>query len=106
MIRDRNALYRERADGSIENVYDLKILNKDRVPHAFAIAADGLPGLEVDYGDGPVTVGPGDVRSIAVKLRLPRGELRGGTDVHFTVRTLDEQALEARGRARFLAPTH
>ena len=38
VIRDRNALYRERPDGRIENVYNVKILNKDREAHEFRIA--------------------------------------------------------------------
>jgi cytochrome c oxidase accessory protein FixG len=105
VIRDRNALYRERADGLIENVYNVKIVNKDGVAHAFVISAAGLPGLQVDYGSDTVTVAPGEVQSVAVRLRVPREELRGGADVQVTVRTDGERPLEASGKARFLAPT-
>ena len=105
VLRDRNALFRERADGLIENVYNVKILNKDGEPHAFAITAAGLEGLHVDYGQDTVTVGPGEVRSVPVRIRVPRGELRGGTDIQLTIRTTDARALEATGKARFLAPT-
>ena len=106
VLRDRNALYRERADGLVENVYNVKILNKDRATHAFAISAGGLPGLEVDYGAPTVDVGPGGVRSVPVRIRVPRGELEGGADISVTIRTTDASALEATGKARFLAPTH
>jgi polyferredoxin len=104
VIRDRNALFRELPGGLIENVYNVKILNKDAEAHEFAIAADGLAGLQVDFGAPSIKVGPGEVQSVAVRLRVPRGELQGGSDVHFTIRTLDERALEATGKARFLAP--
>jgi cytochrome c oxidase accessory protein FixG len=106
VIRDRNALFRELPGGMIENVYNVKILNKDATEHEFSISAGGLAGLQVDYGADEVEVGPGDVRSVAVRLRVPRGELQGGADILFTIRTLDEHALEATGKARFLAPTN
>ena len=77
VIRDRNALFRELPGGLIENVYNVKILNKDAAEHEFSITADGLPGLQVDYGADDVEVGPGDVQSVAVRLRVPRGELQG-----------------------------
>jgi polyferredoxin len=107
VIRDRNALFRELPGGMIENVYNVKILNKDQAAHEFTISAAGLPGIEVDYGDDEVTVGPGAVQSIAVRLRVPRGELKGGADITFTIRTEDdERPLQATGKARFLAPTN
>jgi cytochrome c oxidase accessory protein FixG len=110
VLRDRNALYRERGDGTIENVYNVKILNKDAQEHEFVITAAGLPGLQVDYGDeDEIEVGPGEVRSVPVRVRVPRAELKGGTDIQFTIRTdADDgaRALEATGKARFLAPTN
>jgi polyferredoxin len=107
VIRDRNALYRELPGGMIENVYNVKILNKDRDPHEFVITAAGLPGIQVDYGDEDVEVGPGNVQSSAVRLRVPRAELQGGADITFTIRTKDDaQPLQATGKARFLAPTN
>jgi polyferredoxin len=107
VIRDRNALYRELPGGMIENVYNVKILNKDRDEHEFVITATGLPGIQVDYGDDEVEVGPGNVQSVAVRLRVPRAELKGGADITFTIRTEDgERPLQATGKARFLAPTN
>jgi len=105
VLRDRNALFRERADGLIENVYNVKILNKDAEAHEFVITATGLPGLQVDYGTPTVQVGPGEVQSVPLKIRMPRAELHGGADIQVTIRTNDERALQATGKARFLAPT-
>jgi len=106
VMRDRNALFRERPDGLIENVYNVKILNKDSAAHAFRISATGLPGLQIDYGNEDVTVAPGDVQSVAVQVRVPRSALRGGADIQFRIVTQDEHALAATGKARFLAPTN
>jgi cytochrome c oxidase accessory protein FixG len=106
VLRDRNALYRERADGLIENVYNVKLLNKDGIEHSFTISAGGLPGLQVHYAPETVRVAPGEVRSVPVRVRVPRPQLKGGADIQFRIRSTDERALEAHGKARFLAPTH
>ena len=45
VIRDRNTLYRETADGLIENVYILKILNMDGAEHQYDLSVSGIPGL-------------------------------------------------------------
>jgi len=107
VIRDRNALFRERPDGLIENVYNVKILNKDAAEHEFTISASGLPGIVIDYGeDDEIEVDPGEVKSVPVRIRVPRAELKGGADISVTIRTADPPALEATGKARFLAPTN
>lgn len=36
--RDRDQAYREAADGSIENLYTVKLLNKDQHPHSYQLA--------------------------------------------------------------------
>jgi cytochrome c oxidase accessory protein FixG len=105
VIRDRNALYRERPDGRIENVYNVKILNKDRDAHEFRITASGLPGVEVDYVGPTVWVAAGAVQSVPVRIRVPRGELQGGADLALTLEAIDAPELTATGQARFIAPT-
>jgi len=105
VIRDRNALYRERPDGRIENVYNVKILNKDREAHEFRIVASGLPGVEADFGGPTVRVAPGAVQSVPVRIRVPRGELQGGADIRLTLEAVDDPRLTASGKARFIAPT-
>jgi cytochrome c oxidase accessory protein FixG len=105
VLRDRNALYRELPDGSVENVYDVKIMNKDGKAHEFAIAAAGMPGLKVNYGSQPIWVGPGQLQGVAVRIRIPEGELEGGADIEVAVQAIDDPKLRASGEARFLAPT-
>jgi cytochrome c oxidase accessory protein FixG len=105
VIRDRNALYRERPDGRVENVYNIKLLNKDREAHDFRITASGLPGVEIDYMGPTVWVAPGAVQSVPVRIRVPRGELQGGADIVLSLEAVDAPHLTASGKARFIAPT-
>jgi cytochrome c oxidase accessory protein FixG len=104
VIRDRNALFRERADGRIENVYNVKLLNKDREAHEFRISATGVEGLEVDYTGPTVYVGPGAVQSVPVRIRVPRGSVQGGADLVVSVEAVGRPDLAASGQARFIAP--
>jgi polyferredoxin len=105
IMRDRNALYRERPDGMVENVYNVKLLNKDGQEHQFAITASGLPGIEVDYAGPTVWVGAGQVQGVPVRIRVPRSELKGGADIEVAIQATDRPDLKASGKARFLAPT-
>jgi cytochrome c oxidase accessory protein FixG len=105
VIRDRNALFRERPDEKIENVYNVKILNKDAAGHDFRISATGLPGIEIDYGSPVVRVGAGAVRSVPVRIRIPEDTLEGGADILITIEATDQPNLTATGKARFIAPS-
>jgi len=105
IMRDRNALYRERPDDTIENVYNLKILNKDGDAHEFRITGSGLPGLVVDYAGPTVWVGPGAVQGVPVRVRIPEDSLEGGADIDLTIVATDRPELTASGKARFIAPS-
>jgi polyferredoxin len=105
ILRDRNALYRERPGGLVENVYNVKILNKDGEPHEFTIRARGLEGIEVDYAGPTIWVGPGQVQGVPTRIRVPRDEVAGGADIRVEIQATDRPDLHAGGKARFLAPT-
>jgi cytochrome c oxidase accessory protein FixG len=104
VLRDRNALYRERPDETVENVYNVKILNKDGNAHEFTITGSGLPGLRVDYAGPTVWVGPGQVQGVPVRIRIPEHALEGGADIQVSIQATDQPQLRASGKARFIAP--
>jgi hypothetical protein len=43
VLRDRNALYREVGDGTVENSYTLKLVNKDQHDNRYRITLDRPP---------------------------------------------------------------
>jgi len=111
VMRDRNALYRTLPDGSIENVYLLRILNKDTQPHVYVLGASGLPGISLEAGETGGTggrvrheVGPGEVYSLPVRVRVPRDEATGSHEILFEVAAEDGPRLKASREARFLGP--
>ena len=88
VLRDRNALYRETADG-IENGYTLKLVNKTDQPQRYIIdiAAADLPTLQLREAT-EVDVAAGAVASRPLTLVAPRGT-GGRHDLRITVRTRD-----------------
>ncbi|HSF79275.1 MAG TPA: cytochrome c oxidase accessory protein CcoG [Steroidobacteraceae bacterium] len=104
VMRDRNALYRKLPDGAIENVYLLRILNKDTAPHRYVLAAAGLPGIEIDTGLAEHRVGPGEVYSVAARVRVPAATAGGSHEIAIEVASSDAPGLKASRVARFLGP--
>jgi cytochrome c oxidase accessory protein FixG len=115
VLRDRNALWRE-VDGGIENVYMLKIMNRDDRPHRYTVSAHGIDGAGVDLATGAgaqagegaaVTTPPvaaGDVASVPLRVRAPRQAAGGMRDLDIAVTAADDAALVARETTRFFGP--
>lgn len=105
VIRDRNRLYRESWDGSVENVYSLRISNRADSPQAYAIEFDSEVPLEY-RGDRIVSVDPGDMRIVPVSLWRAAGTPPGEavSDVEFTVRSEADERAVVRATSVFHQP--
>ncbi len=104
VIRDRNALYRLLDDGQVENVYNVKILNKSEQGHRFVVTVEGPGELTLDPTPARFDVGSGEVYPVALRVRRPAYEPLGSEDIEFHVQAEDAPHLSATTRARFLAP--
>jgi cytochrome c oxidase accessory protein FixG len=105
VIRDRNALYRMLDDGRVENVYDVKILNKTEHDHRFTITVAGDGTLTLDPDPASFVVRSGEVFPAAIRVRRSAYEPRGSETIVFEVHARDVPALHARANARFIAPS-
>jgi polyferredoxin len=103
VLRDRNTLYRELDDGRMENVFTLRLINKDQSPHTVLVTALNLPGAEVDSDQPLQTVPAEDVKSVVVRVRVPVGEGHGGQDFAFKVQSTDDNRIAVTTRARFFS---
>jgi cytochrome c oxidase accessory protein FixG len=103
VIRDRNVLYRDTADG-IENVYNLKLLNKDERAHRFRISVEGLPDLALDATSAVVAVGPGEVYSAPLRVIARHGAPHGIHPIRFRIVGTDDPSRTAAAASRFIAP--
>jgi cytochrome c oxidase accessory protein FixG len=103
ILRDRNALYRVLPDGSVENVYSLRILNKDEAAHRYVVEVEPAGIFQVDAE--PVTVNGGEVRAVPARIRVSRSQLRDAPrDLSISVRVTDTPGLAADHGTRFFVP--
>jgi cytochrome c oxidase accessory protein FixG len=77
VLRDRNPLYVQLADGGLRNGYTVKLLNKAYDTRNYALSVEGLPdarltivGVEGE-GAGSLAVAPDDLRAIKAYVTLP-----------------------------------
>jgi cytochrome c oxidase accessory protein FixG len=102
-IRERGQLYREAADGSIENVYTLKLRNMSETPRRVRLSVSGMEGL-VLLGETEPELAPGEVLALPVSVRAPREHLRGGHDIVFGIASQGEAPEQSSSESRFLSP--
>jgi cytochrome c oxidase accessory protein FixG len=82
VLHDRNPLFVTLSDGSIQNGYTIKILNKAREPRTFHLAIEGLEGARLK-GSGQSTdpaildAAPDSVTSHRIYISAPRAALSG-----------------------------
>jgi cytochrome c oxidase accessory protein FixG len=104
VIRDRQALYHETADGLVENSYTLKLLNMTQEEDTFAIEVVDLPRLQI-RGTTEITVQASEVRDIPLRLVIPPQQLdKANNIIHFRAVSLSNPAVRAEAESRFLGP--
>jgi cytochrome c oxidase accessory protein FixG len=104
-LRDRNALYRETPEGLIENVYTLKIFNKDNKAHRFVVSVSGIPGARVVMDQPDVPVAPGESASVPMRVRVDPTVLeRSSNAIRITVQARDQPDIRSVENERFLGP--
>lgn len=105
VVRDRNTLYRETNEGTVENVYTLRILNMDGNSHTYRITADGIEGLHLEGETTHVNIASGQVREVAVRIDADPANLKErSSHIVFRVQAEDDPKLMASEEARFLGP--
>ena len=107
VIRDRSRLYRELWDGTVENVYTLKIMNREQTDRSYRISVSGDWPLRLETASGEADVHVEAGRQLDVPVRLvaaPADVKEGGTAVEFRVETLGEPAYDVRHESRFHTP--
>jgi cytochrome c oxidase accessory protein FixG len=104
IIRDRNSLYRETGMGMIENVYTLKVINKDLSAHEYRLTAQGIEGLKLNISKPKIYVESGDVMEVPVSIEVDPETLKKRTSqLFFELEAIDAD-LKVTEEARFLGP--
>lgn len=104
VIKDRNMLSREADDGTIENTYQLQIMNTSEHAGRFRISLAEQPGLTI-AGETVVSIPGGEIGTPSVVVKAEPGTLpKGSTPLVFSV--ADEAAPEvvAHEKSKFWMP--
>lgn len=104
IIRDRSVLFRETDEGLVENVYIVKIINKDIKPHEYSLTASGIEDMQIFISTKRIYADSGLVIEIPVRLVVdPYVLKKRSSQVHFHLKALDAD-LSTDEEARFLGP--
>ena len=77
VIHARQPLFVLQSDGSIQNKYTVKILNKMNEDIEVRITADGIEGLQLSGADKPIEARHGKVTPRTIFVRVPRASISG-----------------------------
>ncbi len=105
VIRDRNQLYRETAEGLIENVYLLKVINMHGVEREYTLSVAGIDGARLVHDRTSIRVPGGEVLELPVSVQAAEEALSERSTALFF--TLSETGVEGESvieEARFLGP--
>jgi polyferredoxin len=88
VLRDRNALYRETAQG-VQNDYTLKLINKTQQPHTYRISLKAPDGLALAQGT-QTTVPAAAEQVLSLPLTVTATDkVAGKREIEFIVETED-----------------
>jgi len=105
IIRDRNALYRETSEGFIENVYTLKILNKDHQSHEYLLNVKGAMPISVHMDSEDISVAAGEVGELTVRVQVdPVDMQQQSAEIEFNLTAVRDRKIQALEVGRFVGP--
>ncbi len=102
VLRDRNSLYRSVGNESIENSYNVKLVNKTDAPVMLKVVPQTDIALRV-IGNASVTLEPEEVYSLPLTLRADTGSSFGRTPIVLQVEDSTGTVL-AHSKSQFFAP--
>ncbi|MEO6920032.1 MAG: cytochrome c oxidase accessory protein CcoG [Collimonas sp.] len=104
VIRDRGSMGREVEEGMVENVYRLQVMNTDEAPHRYQISVSGINGITFSTDDQVALAGT-ETRLIPVRVRVPHGAGKPGSNViFFKLQAADNDKSQVKEKAVFYVP--
>ena len=105
VLHERQPLFVRLSDGTIQNKFYLKVLNKTAAPMELTVTASGPEGLTLIGGDAEFTAPPGHTSSHTVYIRVPKQFLKGEREpLLFTLQSRSQPEMNAQYDSMFLGP--
>lgn len=104
VVHERQPLFVRLSDGSIQNKYTIKLLNKTKETLQIRFNVEGLDGA-ILHGLKQMTVEPGKVVPVTALVRVPADKLQDGiTPIIFTGEVLSNSNITLRYKSMFMTP--
>ncbi|HEC72948.1 MAG TPA: cytochrome c oxidase accessory protein CcoG [Methylophaga aminisulfidivorans] len=105
VLHERQPLFVRLSDGSIQNKYTIKLLNKTQNPINVRFEVNGLEGASLHGMNDEVVVEPGKVVPVTALVRVPEANLNGGlSPIEFKADVLNNEAISSTYQSMFMAP--
>ncbi len=102
VLRDRNVLYREVA-GGIENVFTVRILNKEENDRVYQLTIEGLQSPELLLDARQLAVPAGGVADVALTVRA-QVDFKGSRDILVRIVAQEDPNISAEKATTFFVP--
>ena len=105
VLHERQPLYVLQSDGSIQNKFEIKILNKTDKDLRVQLSVEGLEGAKLIGADEPWHTTPGDITAHAVFVKVPRKDVtQERLPLTFVVHGSDRKELSSKYESMFFGP--
>ncbi len=105
ILRDRNVLYTETDEGVVQNVYNLKIINKDDQLQRYNLSVSGLEGLRVIGKTEDIQIQSGAVADLPMRVEVDPIALKStSSEIMFHIESTVTPEIAIEKHARFLGP--
>ena len=105
VLHGRQPLFVLQSDGSIQNKYTLKVLNKTTEDISLMVTASGPEGLLLVGAGEAITARKGQVTPLTLFVRVPRSNLPGDSSpITFRIESPDNPALFSERESIFVGP--
>lgn len=105
VLHERQPMFVMQSDGSIQNRYELKILNKTHEPMHVAVQVDGLASANLKGAETALVARPGALSSHTVFVKVPPQHLSGARqEIIFTISDSNDDKISAQYTSMFFGP--
>ncbi|WP_456379086.1 cytochrome c oxidase accessory protein CcoG [Thiolapillus sp.] len=105
VLHGRSPLFVQRSDGTIQNKYDVKILNKTTDDISIKVTASGIEGMVLKGAEKPLLARKGNTGSYIMFINAPAEKIKAErTPIVFKIINLDDPTQTSFYESMFFAP--
>lgn len=105
VLHERQPLFVQQSDGTIQNKYYIKVLNKTADEQKVRLSVDGLSDMVVSGNEESLLANQGRITSYTIFVRVPRENLGAeSTPIKFQIQSEGDASLKSEYTSMFIGP--